>query len=183
MAAAVIAVALPAMAAETVSNHELSTVKLSSLPVVARVFTPVPSPLLILTPGMSCPPRCPAPAPVQHPVRAATPRVVFTRPLYIPAPSHTGCDIICVLRQAAIDQGYSPDRLVALAACESSFRPWAVNVRSGASGLLQFMPGTWASNGRRFGYGPQDIWNAHAQAEVGAWMLAHGMAYEWACRA
>ena len=63
-----------------------------------------------------------------------------------------------------------------LARCESGLNPGAKNA-SGSSGLLQFMPGTFASTP----YGRFSIWSPYANALAGGWMLAHGRRSEWVC--
>jgi hypothetical protein len=65
-----------------------------------------------------------------------------------------------------------------VAACESSFNPYAVNAHSGASGLFQFMPSTWRTT--PFGYA--SIWDPTAQAQAARWMYDRGRVSEWVCR-
>jgi hypothetical protein len=65
------------------------------------------------------------------------------------------------------------------AACETggTFSPFAHN-RSGASGLFQFLPSTWATTP----FGGLSIWNPYANALAAGWMQAHGRGGEWVCR-
>jgi hypothetical protein len=65
------------------------------------------------------------------------------------------------------------------ARCETggTFDPHAAN-SSGASGLFQFMPSTWASTP----YGVFSIWSPYANALAAGWMHEHGRGSEWACR-
>ena len=68
------------------------------------------------------------------------------------------------------------DRLIScLAWAESRNTPSAHNPRSGASGLLQFLPSTWRSTP----YGHLSIWDASAQRQAGRWMIQQGRLYEW----
>jgi hypothetical protein len=66
--------------------------------------------------------------------------------------------------------------LWSLARCESHLWPYAHNP-SGASGLLQFLPSTFASTPYRH----LSIWSPYANAMAGGWMIAHGRRGEWVC--
>lgn len=63
-----------------------------------------------------------------------------------------------------------------LARCESTLNASAQNP-SGSSGLMQFMPSTFASTP----FGRLSIWSPYANAMAGGWMLAHGRRSEWVC--
>ena len=69
--------------------------------------------------------------------------------------------------------------LLRKARCESTLNPYARNA-SGATGLLQFMPGTW----RTTPYGGRSILSAKWNALAGAWMHRPevGRGGEWVCR-
>jgi uncharacterized protein YabE (DUF348 family) len=86
-----------------------------------------------------------------------------------------------IIRDAAAAQGTDPEQLLRVAYCESRFNPGAYNA-SGASGLFQFMPGTWAANSVRAGYAGTSAFDPIASANVAAWMFARGQAYQWVCR-
>jgi uncharacterized protein YabE (DUF348 family) len=90
-------------------------------------------------------------------------------------------EIEAIIRSAAAAQGTDPEQLVRVAYCESRFNPGAYNA-SGASGLFQFMPGTWAANSVRAGYAGASAFDAVASANVAAWMFARGQAFQWVCR-
>jgi len=64
------------------------------------------------------------------------------------------------------------------ARCETggTFSPRAHNA-SGASGLFQFLPGTFASTP----YARESIWSPYANAMAAGWMHAHGRGGEWDC--
>jgi hypothetical protein len=66
--------------------------------------------------------------------------------------------------------------LWSLARCESGLSPSARNP-SGASGLLQFLPSTWAGTP----FGRLSIWSPYANALAAGWMLAQGRRSEWVC--
>ncbi len=65
-----------------------------------------------------------------------------------------------------------------MAKCESSYNPDAYNP-SGASGLFQFMPSTFA--GTPQGQAGGSIWDPVANAEAAAWMYSQGRQDEWEC--
>jgi peptidoglycan hydrolase CwlO-like protein len=84
--------------------------------------------------------------------------------------------IIQVIRAAAARFGADGDQMVRVAGCESGLNPRAYDPRSGASGLFQFMPGTF------YGHGGHDIWDAADQSSVAAQMFSHGQAGAWDCK-
>lgn len=65
------------------------------------------------------------------------------------------------------------------ARCETggTFDPHAHN-QSGASGLYQFMPSTFASTP----YARLSIWSPYASALAAGWMHEHGRGGEWTCQ-
>ena len=65
------------------------------------------------------------------------------------------------------------------ARCETggSFDPRSRNGDSGAAGLFQFEPSTWATTP----YAPLSIWSPYANALAAGWMHAHGRGDEWTC--
>lgn len=62
--------------------------------------------------------------------------------------------------------------------CESRNNPRAVNRRSHASGLFQFLPSTW----RTTPFGHLDIFNPWVNALAAAWMVSVGRNGEWVCK-
>jgi resuscitation-promoting factor RpfB len=90
-------------------------------------------------------------------------------------------EIEAIIREAAAAHGVDPELLVRVAYCESRLNPGAYNA-SGASGLFQFMPGTWAANSVRAGYAGASVFDPVASANVAAWMFARGQAFQWVCR-
>jgi len=103
-------------------------------------------------------------------------RRVGTKPA--PAPA----DIESLIRSAAADWGADPDQLLRVAWCESRYNPYAVNARSGAAGLFQFMPATWAANSVRAGYAGASVFDAAASSNVAAYMFRNGQAAQWSCK-
>lgn len=73
--------------------------------------------------------------------------------------------------------GWKRSWMLRIPGCESRWNPGAYNP-SGASGLYQFMPGTWASTP----YGRRSVWSARWQPYAAAWMLEQGRSREWVCR-
>ena len=98
-----------------------------------------------------------------------------------PAPPAPG-DIAAIIRAAADKYGVSADTLLRVAYCESRYDPLAYNSVLGASGLFQIIPGTWRANSAAAGYGGASVWDPVANANVAAWMFAHGQAGQWACK-
>ena len=86
-----------------------------------------------------------------------------------------------IIRDAAAAQGADAEQLVRVAYCESRFNPGAYNA-SGAAGLFQFMPGTWAANSVRAGFAGASVYDPVASANVAAWMFVRGQAFQWVCR-
>lgn len=95
-----------------------------------------------------------------------------------PAPA----DIESIIRAAAAAWGADANQLLRVAWCESRYNPYAVNLRSGASGLFQFMPATWAANSVRAGYAGASVFDPVASANVAAYMFHNGQAGQWSCK-
>jgi Transglycosylase SLT domain len=72
--------------------------------------------------------------------------------------------------------------------CESNGDPNAYNPYSGASGLFQFLPSTWASTAPKAGYGGQSVFDPEANIASAAWLTNRyeelGQYYwrAWSCR-
>ena len=94
-----------------------------------------------------------------------------------PAPTNEQ-EIIAIIYEAADYYGQPRADMLRVARCESGLNPNAVNRSSGASGLFQFMPGTWATTP----YADQDIFNARANAFAAGWMWSVGRRNEWTCQ-
>jgi hypothetical protein len=106
-------------------------------------------------------------------------RRVGTKPA---APAAAPADIESIIRTAAARWGADPAQLLRVAWCESRYNPLAYNTSSGASGLFQFMPRTWAANSVRAGYGGASVFDAVANANVAAFMFGNSQAWQWSCR-
>jgi hypothetical protein len=65
-----------------------------------------------------------------------------------------------------------------IAKCESGYNPNAVNRSSGASGLFQFMPSTWA----HLPWAGQSVFNPVANAQAAAYYYQHSGPGPWSCK-
>jgi septal ring factor EnvC (AmiA/AmiB activator) len=84
--------------------------------------------------------------------------------------------IIAIIRAAAARYGVSGDKMVRVAQCESGLNPRAYDPASGASGLFQFMPGTF------YGNGGHNIWDPYDQSDVASRMFSRGQGGSWSCQ-
>ena len=64
-----------------------------------------------------------------------------------------------------------------VAKCESNYNPYAVNRSSGASGLFQFLPSTWAGSP----YHAQSVFDPTANAHAAAWLYQRSGPGQWVC--
>ncbi len=89
-------------------------------------------------------------------------------------------EIISIIYAAADRWGQPRADMLRVARCESNLDPAVVNRSSGASGLFQFMPSTFAftPNGKR----GENIFNAYSSADAAGWMWTNGMRNHWACQ-
>lgn len=109
----------------------------------------------------------PPPAPTPAPTPAPPPS----------APANTGGTMVEIITAAANRYGQSPSAMLAVARCESNLNPNAVNRSSGASGLFQFLPGTFRSTP----YASYPILDPWANANAAGWMWSVGRRGEWVC--
>jgi hypothetical protein len=65
-----------------------------------------------------------------------------------------------------------------VAMCESGYNPYAVNRSSGASGLFQFLPATWAGSP----YHNQSVFDPVANAQAAAWLYQRSGPGQWQCK-
>lgn len=65
-----------------------------------------------------------------------------------------------------------------VAKCESNYNPYAVNQSSGASGLFQFLPSTWAASP----YRNQSVFDPVANAQAAAWLYQRSGPSQWQCK-
>lgn len=106
------------------------------------------------------------------------------------ASSYSTESIKRMIAEAAVKHGLSPDRMLRIANCESTFNPNAVNKNYYAgggnpSGLYQYLPETWNRIGGRSPYGrgagPSSRFDAQHNINVTMWAFANGYGGEWEC--
>ena len=119
-------------------------------------------------------------APVPQIVRVGTAPV--PAPVVAPAPVYTGGSIQDIIVAAASRWGADANQLLRVAKCESGYNPNAYNASSGASGLFQFLPSTWAANSVRAGYSGASPFDPVASANTAAMMFRNGQAGQWVCK-
>lgn len=108
-------------------------------------------------------------------------RVGVAAPAPVAAPVAAG-DIQSIIVAAANRWGADPTQLLRVAYCESHYNPNAYNASSGASGLFQFLPTTWAANSVRAGYAGASPFDPVANANTAAMMFANQQAGQWVCK-
>ena len=81
--------------------------------------------------------------------------------------------------------GLDVERCKRIVNCESGFNSQAKNKVSSAAGLYQFIRSTWNSTAQKYGkYYPYEdwVWNAEANAELGAYLASTGGWGHWVCK-
>jgi uncharacterized protein YraI len=95
-------------------------------------------------------------------------------------PAYSGADggsVVDIIYAAADAYGQNRAAMLQVAQCESVLDPSALNPYSGASGLFQFLPGTWATTP----FAGYDIFEPWANANAAGWMWSVGRRGEWVC--
>ena len=64
------------------------------------------------------------------------------------------------------------DQALSIIQCESLGDPNAYNPYSGASGLFQFLPGTWAVTSVKAGFGGASVFDPEANVASAAWLTS-----------
>jgi soluble lytic murein transglycosylase-like protein len=92
-------------------------------------------------------------------------------------------DYETLIRERCNELGCNAEQIIRVMYCESGGRANAVNRGgSGASGLFQFMPGTFNGYARRLGMTGANIWNPRDQIIIATYMFANGGAHHWSCK-
>jgi uncharacterized protein YraI len=92
--------------------------------------------------------------------------------------SWTQDELVQIIYAAADRYGQSRADMLRVARCESGLDPNQVTPPYNASGLFQFLPGTWATTP----YADQDIFDPVANANAAGWMWSVGRRGEWYCQ-
>lgn len=84
-------------------------------------------------------------------------------------------EVTHALNHAADSQGVPRSCLWNIARRETggTFWPWVTNQRSGAAGLLQYLPSSWRNLARWAGYEGHSPYDPWAAAHVAAFTIAH----------
>jgi soluble lytic murein transglycosylase-like protein len=89
-------------------------------------------------------------------------------------------EVAYALDHAAAEYGVAPRCLYSIAWRESRFLPWVDNFQgSGARGLMQFMPRTYAWMSAQAGYAGTSPYDAWSSAHVAAWAIRNGYLSHW----
>jgi uncharacterized protein YraI len=86
--------------------------------------------------------------------------------------------IIDFIYEAAAYYDQNGDAMLRVARCESNLDPYNVTSPHSASGLFQFLPGTWATTP----YADENIFDPEINAYAAAWMWSVGRRNEWVCQ-
>ena len=81
----------------------------------------------------------------------------------------------CFIKRAAANFGQDYGTAKTIAYRESRLNPKATNSSSGAAGLFQFMPGTWASTP----YRKRSVYHPRWAALAAMWMWSKGGQHHW----
>ncbi|MGH2532824.1 MAG: SH3 domain-containing protein [Thermomicrobiales bacterium] len=87
-------------------------------------------------------------------------------------------EIINIIYAAADRYGQPRADMLRVARCESNLNPNTYHPAYGASGLFQFLPGTWATTP----YANENIFDPVASANAAGWMWSVGRRGEWVCQ-
>jgi soluble lytic murein transglycosylase-like protein len=97
-----------------------------------------------------------------------------------PAPVEAGVDVGALIDEAAGAWGLHAGTMRRIAFCESRFFPGAVNPRSGASGVYQFLPSTWRQTPQ--GRAGASVFDPVANVWGAMWLMTHYGPGQWACK-
>jgi len=134
----------------------------------------------------------PPPSPSTSSTSTTAPPATTTTTTPVPDPVSGGSFPPGVERWRSLVSAYFPadrvDAALAVIRCESGGDPEAYNPYSGASGLFQFLPSTWATVSQSAGFGGASPFDAEANIGTAAWLSSY---YEnrgsnpwapWTCR-
>ena len=92
--------------------------------------------------------------------------------------SWTSDEIIELIYDVAYFYGLDGGDLLRVARCESNLDPKNVTPPHSASGLFQFLPGTWNTTP----YADRSVFDPEANAYAAGWMWSVGRRSEWVCQ-
>lgn len=87
-------------------------------------------------------------------------------------------EIIDLIYDAATFYGLNGNDMLRVARCESNLDPDNVTPPHSASGLFQFLPGTWKTTP----YADRSVFDPEANAYAAGWMWSVGRRSEWTCQ-
>ena len=126
----------------------------------------------LLTPGTA------AAQPMSASVEDEAPALTNEAPPQTPPAS----DVPALIAEASQRWGLDSTQMLRVAWCESKYDPAAYNRRSGASGLFQFIPGTWSRASAAVGMGWASPFDPVANVEAAAWLMKTEGPRHWVCR-
>jgi septal ring factor EnvC (AmiA/AmiB activator) len=142
--------------------------------------------------GDDTPSTTPPPSTTTPTTTTTAPPATPTTTTPVPDPVSGGSFPAAVERWRSLVAAYFPadrvDAALAVIRCESGGDPEAYNPYSGASGLFQFLPGTWATVSQSAGFAGASPFDAEANIGTAAWLSSY---YEnrgqspwspWTCR-
>ena len=127
----------------------------------------------LLTPGTAAPSRC---------RRRSKAKRRRWRWRQAPPRTPPASDVPALITEASQRWGLDTTQMLRVAWCESKYDPAAYNRRSGASGLFQFIPGTWSRASAAVGMGWASPFDPVANVEAAAWLMKTEGPRHWVCR-
>lgn len=111
-------------------------------------------------------PKLPAPTPRQ-----------YSRPVPTTEHPYTRDEVIDLIRKYSSAYGINPDLPLRVAKCESGYRWDAMNKVSTASGVFQYLTGTWKNTPA--GKQGKSVFDADANVHMAVAAIANGGIYHW----
>ena len=87
-----------------------------------------------------------------------------------------------LIDQAAAAYHVPAARMRRIGWCESNFLPGAVNPRTGAAGVFQWLPRSWAWASVQAGFGGASVFDPYANIYTAAWAMSRNLWGWWVCR-
>ncbi|MGH2355225.1 MAG: transglycosylase SLT domain-containing protein [Chloroflexota bacterium] len=115
------------------------------------------------------------------PVAQATPEATPTPGVHHAAQEPDKPDIPTLIVDAAYRWGLDAQQMLRVGWCESRWDP-AARGPGGAAGVFQFIPDTWAWASTAVGLGDASPYDARANVEAAAWLMATQGPHHWTCR-